>query len=169
MEIMDRQKIERFIPALKVLCVLAAFGAPSLLLLKDLYFYDWSEKKETIVYSIPMVFLFFFWIKFKLDEEHIFDVRIIGLDGLTIFLTALRLIGLLFHSGHVLFLLYSFMTTKNNTYRILCIPMILVTAYFKIFYWGDFITPIIGAIMALTLVYFRNRVMERIKTVANKK
>ena len=46
--------------------------------------------------------------------------------------------------------------------------MILVTAYFKIFYWGDFVTPIVGAGIALPLVHYRKKVIERLGTVANK-
>lgn len=114
-----------------------------------------------------MVFIFFYWLKFKLDENHFFDIRILGLDGLAVLLTAVRLIGLLYHSGHVLFLLYSILTTQNKTYRLLCIPMILVTVYFKIFYWSDFITPVIGTIIALILVYFRNQIVQKIGKVAH--
>lgn len=40
MEIIKRNKIERFIPLLKTLCIIAAFGFTALLLFKDLYFYD---------------------------------------------------------------------------------------------------------------------------------
>lgn len=157
MEIIKKENFAPFIPILKILCVVAAFSATSLLLFKDFYFYDWNEKKETIVYSIPMVFLFFYWAKSRLDEEYSLRIELISLDVLAIFFTGLRLFGLLYHSGHVLFLVYTFVTTSNKSYRILCVPMILITAYFKVFYWRDFITPLIGAGIAWTLIYFRNR------------
>jgi len=164
MELISKKRIESLIPTLKVLCILMAYGATCLLLFKELYFYEWSEKKEAIIYSIPMVFLFFYWIKFKLDEEHIFDLRVIGLDALAASLAAVRVIGLLFHSGHVLFLLYTLLTTKSKAYKLMCIPMVLITAYFKLFYWNDFVTPIIGIGLALILVHCRKKIIQKINT-----
>ena len=167
MNIVSRKKIIRFIPFLKIICILLAFGATAGLVFKDLYFYEWVEKKETIIYSIPMVFLFFFWLKYKLDEENIFHLELMAVDGVAVFLTMIRLFGLSYHSGHVLFLLYTYLTTPNRRYRLLCIPMFIVTGYFKVFYWGDFVTPILGAILALLLVRIRSRVNFKLETAAN--
>ncbi len=45
--------------------------------------------------------------------------------------------------------------------------MVVVTAYFKFVYWQDFVTPIIGAGMALILVYFRVKIIKVIIAEAN--
>jgi uncharacterized membrane protein len=165
MELIEREKVKHFIPLAKILCVLAAFGCTGILLFKWLYFSTWDEKKETIIYSIPLVFLLFIWAKNKLDEKNIFHRELIMVDAAVILLAGIRVLGLLFHSGHVLFLLYTYITTPNKTYRLLCWPMIIVTAYFKIFYWGDFFTPIIGAIMAMLFVSLRKKVNNKIEEV----
>jgi hypothetical protein len=157
MEIIKREKIAYLLPFAKIACILAAFGCTGILLFKSLYFSTWEEKSETIIYSIPLVFLLFIWARCKLDEKNIFHLEILTIDAIAILLSAIRILGLLFHSGHVLFLLYTYITTPNKIYRILCWPMILVTAYFKIFYWGDFFTPIIGAGMAIFCINRRNK------------
>jgi hypothetical protein len=157
MEVIRREKVEFLLPFAKIMCILGAFACTGLLLFKCLYFSTWEEKKETIVYSILLVFLLFIWAKCKLDEKNIFHLEILRIDVLVILLAAIRLLGLLFHSGHVLFLLYTYITTPNKIYRALCWPMIMVTAYFKIFYWGDFFTPVIGAGMALFCIKWREK------------
>lgn len=163
MELIEREQIKHLIPLAKILCVLAAFGTTGLLLFKCLYFSTWEDTKETIVYSIPLVFLLFIWMRYKLEEKHIFHAKIITIDAAVILLAAIRILGLLFHSGHVLFLLYTYITTKNKGYRMLCWPMIIVTAYFKICYWGDFLTPIIGAIMAVFFINIRQKAVHKIE------
>ena len=157
MEIIKREKVVFLLPFAKAMCILGAFACTGFLLFKCLYFSNGKEKWETIIYSIPLVFLLFIWAKFKLEEKNIFHLEILRIDVLVILLSAIRLLGLLFHSGHVLFLLYTYITTPNKIYRALCWPMIMVTAYFKIFYWGDFFTPLIGAGMAIFCIKWREK------------
>ena len=132
MELIAKAKIQPYIPFLQFICVVAGLLATGLLLFKSLYFHTWEEKWETIVYSIPMVFLLFVWAASKLDEKLSWHIEIIAIDGLVVFLAAARVLGLFFHSGHVLFLLYTYLTTTNKTYRFFCTLMALVTAWFKI-------------------------------------
>jgi hypothetical protein len=154
MILIDKQKLQPYISVLKTLCILAAIGFPILLTFKDLYFHTWAEKKETIIYSIPMVFLFFMWLKFKLDEQHVFHHQLFITDSVAVGLSIARILGLFWHSGHVLFILYTFLTSKNKMYRILCIPFIILTISVKM-YWGDILTPILGVIIALGLYTLR--------------
>jgi hypothetical protein len=160
MELVPREKLVRFILFTKIFCVLAAFGLTGLLLFKDIYFYTWEEKGETISYSIPMVFLFFFWIKYRLDEKNAFQLSMIGTDLAAVLLAAARILGLFWHSGHVLFISYTYLSSKSKTYRLLCIPFAAMTIGAKL-YWGDLLTPILGAILALIIFgirkYFEKR------------
>lgn len=155
MQLIAREKVYFLIPILKWLCILAAFGSTTLLLAKFWYFDSWIEKQETIIYSLPLVFLIFIWASCKLEEKPTWHLEVLFVDSVAILLAASRLFALFFHSGHVLFLLYTYVTTSNRIYRLLCLPMVLVTAYFKIIYWGDFITPVIGAILAMILIEWR--------------
>ena len=164
MELFSQKKIAPYLKFLKILCVLSAVFFTGILLLKDLYFDGWEAKKETIIYSIPMVFLFFMWIKFRLDEENTFKFKLLGIDILAISLSAARIFGILWHSGHVLFILYTFLNTKNSNYRILCIPFFILTAGFKIF-WLDFWTPFLGSIMAIILYKLRSKFEQKINPI----
>ncbi len=163
MLLLTRQKIQPYLPYLQILCVLAAFGCTAILLIKLLYVDGWETKQETIVYSLPLVFLIFIWASYKLGEEETFHWEVFLVDSLAILLAASRLLALFFHSGHVLFLLYTYVTTPYRAYRLLCLPMILVTAYFKIIYWGNFITPVIGAILAMILIECRDWSVAKVK------
>lgn len=129
----------------------------SILLYKDLYYYTWEEKHETIIYSIPMVFIFFYWLRSRLEEAHIFQYPLLLCDIAVVSLAAVRIIGLLFHSGHVLFLLYSLATTKNKTYSWISGLMLGFTLFLKFCYWHDFITPVLGGGLACLFIWIRKR------------
>ncbi len=146
---------------LQLLSLLAAVGVTALLLFKILHFDGWQAKKETIIYSLPLVFLLFVWIAVKIGERATFDSQIFLVDSLVVLLAASRLFALFFHSGHVLFLMYTYATTRHKWYRLLCLPMIGVTAYFKIVYWGDWLTSLIGGIMAAAFILWRNVLLEK--------
>ena len=176
MEVITKKQLAPFLKLAKTLSVLSAFGFTALLLFKDIYFDGWEEKKETIIYSIPMVFLFFMWIRFRLDEENTFQIKLFAIDLSAVFLAAARILGLFWHSGHVLFILYTFLTTKSKIYRLLCIPFFALTAGFKI-YWGDIWTPLFGGIIAVVLFVVRlnveknielNKIKAQKKTVLNR-
>lgn len=166
MQVIRRERLEPFIPALKILCIIAAIGFTVLLLFKDLYFYTWEEKSETIIYSIPMVFLFFMWIKYRLDEKNVFQHQMLLIDIVAVLLSAARILGLFWHSGHALFILYTFLTSKSKAYRILCIPFIILTIGVKA-YWGDILTPTLGVIIAIALFVIRQQLENKIKKTPN--
>lgn len=145
---------------LQLLALLASVVVTAILLFKILYFGSWQANKETIIYSLPLVFLLFVWIAVKIGERATFDRPIFLVDSLAILLAASRLFALFFHSGHVLFLMYTYATTRHKWYRFLCLPMIGVTAYFKIIYWGDWLTPLLGGVMAAAFILWRNVLLE---------
>jgi hypothetical protein len=157
MQLIQQHKLKPYSRLLKWLLVIAGIGLTSLLLFKDLYFYSWEEKKETIVYSIPMVFIFFLWLRYRLDEDRIFEHQLFLIDTAVIGLSAIRILGWLFHSGHVLFLLYTFMTSKSKIYKWVSGLMLVFTLMLKFFYWHDFITPFTGAVMAIFFIWLRRR------------
>ena len=156
MQLIQQHKLNPYLRLLKWLLILAGIGLTCLLLIKDLYFYSWEEKKETIVYSIPMVFIFFLWLRYRLGEDRIFEHQLVLIDAVVVGLAAIRILGWLFHSGHVLFLLYTLRTTENKVYKWVLGLMLVFTLMLKFFYWGDFITPTIGAGMAIFFIWLRS-------------
>lgn len=143
---------------LKKLSVVGAYSVTFLLVSYLLYVGGWEKKKDTLIYSVPMFYLFFYWLRYKLDEEHFWDWRVLSLDTLVVLLSAVRIWGWMSHSGHVLFILYSFLTTPNKKYRWLCVPVVLITAYYKGVIWQDYFTPTVATAMALTAVFLRKAV-----------
>ncbi|MFT5819468.1 MAG: hypothetical protein ACI8ZM_000692 [Crocinitomix sp.] len=168
MEIISQDKLRPYLPFLKWSLILLGICFTSLLLFKDLYFYTWEEKMETIIYSIPMVFIFFLWLRYRLEENHIFEHQLFLIDSAVVGLSALRILELLFHSGHVLFLLYTLMTTENKTYKWVSGIMLGFTMCLKIFYWGDFITPFIGGVLAVFFIWLRRRYWNRVSIHSQK-
>lgn len=161
MEIIPQEKLRPYLTIIKWSLLFLGASITSILLVKDLYYYTWDEKMETIIYSIPMVFIFFLWIRYRLDERYIFEHSFFLIDFSVVGLAAVRILGLLYHSGHVLFLLYTLITTKNKTYQWIAGIMLAFTISLKLFYWNDFITPIIGAVLALFFAWLRNRFQKK--------
>lgn len=164
MEIIYQAKLKPYLSIIKWGLILTGLILTSLLSLKDLYFYTWDEKMETIIYSIPMVFIFFLWLRFRLDEQNIFQHQLLLIDATVVALAGVRILGLLFHSGHVLFLLYTIMTAQNKSYQWIAILMLGFTIYLKIFYWGDFLTPTIGGLIAFLFIWIRKKYSKRINS-----
>lgn len=156
MKVMNNKRLESLIPTLKNICTIAAIGFTLLLLLKNLYFYIWEEKCETIIYSIPMVFLFFMWIRSRLEEKNAFQYQMLLIDFVVVLLSVARVFELFWHSGHALFILYTFLSSKSKRYRTLCIPFILLTIGVKV-YWLDIITPTFGIVLAIVFFVLRQR------------
>ena len=162
MYIVKKEKIESLIPLLKLLLRLgSAFF--SLLLLIIILYRDWEEKKISVIYSLPMVFVFFHWLSCNIEEESFYDLRILSVDFIAVLLSVMRMFGLLFHSGHVLFLTYSMLSTKRGIYHLICIPVIVITMYFKLVYWNDYVTPLIGLILAIILIFIRKKTLLQIE------
>ncbi len=161
MEIIPQEKLLPYLSIIKWCFIFLGISITSLLLFKDLYYYTWDEKMETIIYSIPMVFIFFLWIRYRLDERYIFEHQFFLIDISVVGLAAIRIFGLLFHSGHVLFLLYTLITTNNRTYQWIAGIMLAFTICLKLFYWNDFVTPLTGAALALFFAWLRNRFQKK--------
>ena len=83
------------------------------------------------------------------------------IDCLVVGLAASRVLGLFFFSGHVLFLVYSFLTTNNFGYRVFAACLIMETVIFKIFVWQDLFTPLAGLVI---VAFFLNLRESRLKS-----
>lgn len=135
------------IAILRSLCLLSGGLITGLLGYKLFCMDGWEAKKETIIYSLPLVPLFFVWVQYKIADKSVFKLDLLLLDGIVVGLAASRILGLFFHSGHVLFLAYTYFTAANRFYRFLCIPIVLITVCYKVM-WMDMLSPAIAAVMA---------------------
>ena len=153
-----RSKISPHLPLLKILSVIGAYSVTFLMVFYLLSVGGWEKKKDTLIYSVPMFFLFFYWLRYKLDEERFWDWRVLSLDTLVVLLSVVRIWGWMSHSGHVLFILYSFLTTPNKHYRWLCVPIALITAYYKGVIWHDYFTPALATAIAIMAILLRKAV-----------
>lgn len=113
------------------------------------------ENREALMnglYSLPMAPLLFWWMIAMLQRpQHIKPYPVL-IDALAVTLAASRIAGPFFPaSGHVLFLVYSFLATRNVPYRYAAATMLVLTLVCKFVLFHDPITPTTGAIAAVIL------------------
>lgn len=106
-------------------------------------------------YIMPVVLLFLFWIKLKIENEIIINIHFY-LDLIITFLSGIRSINMLMpflpYSGHVVFILYSWVSTKNKMYRIFAGIVFAITTFFKMYIWHDYFTWLSGMILVMPFI-----------------
>lgn len=142
------------------LSLLIGLGLTGLAVFYGLYFYSWESKKDKIIYSVPMIFMCFLWLKYVIVGASTIPRREHLVDFAILILSAARILMIGSHSGHVLFLVYTFITIPNRTYRLMSIPMLVITAYYK-YSWNDWYTPLIALALASILAPVRYFVEKR--------
>lgn len=163
MLLITRNDLKSILPLLRMACWVVGLGLTAMVLGYALLYDAADVARDTIIYSVPMVFLFFVWVWARLEDDGAYHVELVLIDFVVLLLTGLRAIGYMYHSGHVLFLAYTFVTTKSKTYRVFALPMIAVTAYYKFVEWGDVVTPALGLILAYLLIWYRKRKSDRLQ------
>ncbi len=163
MRLLSRDDLKPILPLLRMACWVVGLGFTATVLGYALLYDAADVAQGTIIYSVPMVFLFFVWVWARLDDEGAYHIELILIDLVVLLLTGMRMLGYLYHSGHVLFLAYTFATTKSKTYRAFALPMIAVTAYYKFVEWGDVVTPALGLILAYLLIWYRKRKSDQLQ------
>ena len=116
-----------------------------------------------LFYVLPMLVAAPFWLRLRVGERSLsFSGRWL-LDGLVIFLSALRGLGVpgLPFSGHTLFLTYSGIVTPHRGYRILALLLMLETTVFKLWLWQDPRSWSLGIAAGVVLAVAESRIDAR--------
>ena len=106
-------------------------------------------------YFLPVILLFIYWLKLKVESFEKVNF-LFSLDLVIAFIAGIRAINPLMpflpYSGHVVFVLYSMITTRNKTYRILAGIMFAVVTFFKIYIWHDYFSWLAGMILSMPFI-----------------
>lgn len=110
-----------------------------------------------LLYVAPLIFIFFLWLRARIDESEEWSPLRLVLDGVVVIAAVLRMvpsIGLPW-SGHMVFLIYTLSTTREQLYRWIALGLVIETSIFKLWFWKDWQTWSIGTLlgMCLTLLY----------------
>lgn len=134
-----RSWLERALPwmaaVLGVAAVLAGF------LLKE----AGPARRFVVFYVAPMVVIFPFWARIRLEHVERHPAGRIALDAAVTVLSMVRAVnGVLPFSGHMLFLTYTLLTTPSRWYRAAALVLLFGTTWFKLAEWNDFASWSIG-------------------------
>ncbi len=143
---------------LKLLCIVAAIVLPGFALYREYIYDDWANRIDQIRYFLPMTIITPLWIYCRLNEvRHItFTQILLDLSALLIAMSRM-VVAFIPFSGHMVFLAYTFMSTKSNWYRVFAMMLLLDTTYFKWIVWGSFLNWGFGLAIAITLAKLRKR------------
>lgn len=111
----------------------------------------WIVQRVLFLYVAPLVFLFFLWLRARVDESEEWSPLRLVLDGAVVVAAALRMIpsiGLPW-SGHMVFLVYTFATTREQLYRWIALGLVIETSVFKLWFWNDWQTWSIGTVLGM--------------------
>ena len=106
----------------------------------------------TGLYVMPMYLLAPWWACVKLSDPPSLYPRGILTDVLAVGIAASRTVTpVIPASGHVVFLVYSLLTTRSRWYFVPAAAFLLFTLVVKLAVWQDFASPTTGALVALGL------------------
>lgn len=113
-----------------------------------------------ILYVAPMLVAAPFWVRVRTAQHPLSLSAAWILDGLVMFLAALRAVGApwLPFSGHTLFLTYSGIVTPHRRYRLLALALFLETTVFKLWLWRDPLSWGLGIATGMLLAVAESRV-----------
>lgn len=141
---------------LLILMMLALAGG-AVRFMRGQYWLD-SDRIVMTFYLVPMYLLVLGWAGVMLGLPRLLTPLAVWVDLLAVAIAASRcLTNAIPASGHVVFLLYAILITPHRLYRILAGSYLAATLVCKFALWHDFITPTLGALIALALWKLRAR------------
>jgi hypothetical protein len=107
-------------------------------------------RRFVVFYIAPMVVAFPLWARVRLDGIERRPRARIVLDAAVVVLAVARTVtGLLPFSGHMLFLTYSLLTTRERLYQAIAVLLLVETTWFKLGLWSDLRSWSIGLVAGL--------------------
>jgi cation transport ATPase len=133
------------------LCFFAGWFLPLVCLCCLPIFHTWPGRRFLLFYFAPIVSMVFFWGGLRVEKWQSFVRGQLAIDAaiLTAALARFVIGEVLPFSGHMLFFVYTLLTTREKWYRVLCILLILETTWFKLHLWNDWRTWTMGSVAGL--------------------
>lgn len=111
---------------------------PLLLAAVALWVPDWHAQRYLVLYLAPLASAFLLWLRLRLlcpvgarRSARILDAGVVAVAALRAVTDAIPL------SGHMLFLVYSGLTTRGWAYPLLAVLLVAETTVFKLLVWND--------------------------------
>jgi len=113
-------------------------------------FNGWPEVRHQILYVAPMLFACPFWMRLRLNAVAELTIARGAVDVAVVAVAITRWLGPAIPlSGHMLFLVYSGLTTRATGYRLLATALLIETTVFKLLLWSDPTTWGLGGLAGL--------------------
>lgn len=111
-----------------------------------------DRPRYVALYIAPFALGFLLWCRRRLLDARLSLGPRLALDALAVGLSALRLAGpVVPMSGHMLFFVYTLLTTPSPIYRLVTLALIAETSYIKILVWHDRTSWAYGVLAGLVL------------------
>ena len=137
---------------------LAAIAGPLLAVVLAVRLNDWPARRFLLLYLAPLAVTVVWWISLRLKALESSTPLTRVVDLLVFALAATRLAGAgLPLSGHMLWLTYAALTTRDRWFRFVAVVLVVETTIFKLGLWHDTQTWALGAIVGVLMaaVYWR--------------
>jgi hypothetical protein len=107
----------------------------------------WPGQRYLAFYLAPLVLAVLLWARQRMADPRAFRGWPLVVDGVVFVLSAVRTVGVLPFSGHVLFLVHTLLTARGRgawSYQLLAALLLASTTWFKLGIWRDFTSWSLG-------------------------
>lgn len=134
----------------------AAIAVPLLFVMAAVAMEGWAARRFLLFYIAPFFVAFFVWARIRVDSLARTSRGALAVDAVTVVLGAVRFAGpFLPFSGHMLFFVYSALTTRSVRYGLLMLVLVAETTWFKLVLWHDLASWSLGIGAGLALAALR--------------
>jgi len=131
---------------------LAAAAVPLLFAAGALVVDGWEARRFLLLYLAPFFVAFFAWARLRLDSLAESGRGALAVDVAAVALGALRFAGgPVPFSGHMMFFVFSALTTRSAAYRLLALALAVETTWFKLVSWRDPVSWALGIALGAAL------------------
>jgi len=124
---------------------IAAIGVPLLCAAAALVVEGGAARRFLLLYVAPFFVAFFAWARIRVGELPRASRTAMAVDGLAVVLGAVRFVGgPVPFSGHMLFFVYSALTTRSVPYLLLVLALAAQATWYKLAVWDDFTSWSLG-------------------------
>lgn len=133
-----RRLLIRHREPLRRACGVCAVAVPLAFAAGALVVDGWPARRFLLLYVAPFFVAFFVWARIRLGRMPEERPGALAVDAVAVVLGAVRFAGLpVPFSGHMLFFVYSALTTRSAPYLMMTMLLIAETTWYKLVAWRD--------------------------------
>jgi hypothetical protein len=152
----DAGRLTRLGEAMRRALRMAAVAVPLLFAMVAVAMEGYAARRFLLLYIAPFFVAFFVWARIRFDALGRTSRGPLAVDALATVLGAVRFAGApVPFSGHMLFFIYSGLTTRSLPYGLLALALAAETTWFKLVVWRDPASWALGIAAGLALAAAR--------------